>query len=137
MSTPNQVAVDLAVLGLMAREKAHGVVVTYGAKLQAGVKRHASEPRTTPRPGPGGPRLMTGDYNRSISRLTVRTATESPNYVGTNKPQGARLEFGFVGSDSKGRSYNQKPYPHFGPALDEIAEDFTAAVAAAGHPLAP
>ncbi len=136
MSTPDQVAIDLAALGLMAREKSHGVVVAFGARLQRGVKARANEPRTTPRPGPGGPRLLTGDYNRSISRLTVRRAASSTTYVGTNKPQGARLEFGFVGSDSLGRNYNQKAYPHFGPALDEIADDFTAAVTAAGHPLA-
>ncbi|MEV0446303.1 hypothetical protein AB0I46_46175, partial [Streptomyces spectabilis] len=37
--------------------------------------------------------------------------------VGTNAPQGRRLEFGFVGVDSLGRHYNQPPFPHLGPAV--------------------
>jgi hypothetical protein len=48
--------------------------------------------------------------------------------VGTNKPQGRRLEFGFVGEDSLGRSYDQAPLPHFGPALDDEAPRFEQAV---------
>ncbi len=40
--------------------------------------------------------------------------------VGTNRPQGRRLEDGFVRADSLGRVYNQPPFPHVGPAKDEI-----------------
>lgn len=93
--------------------------------LQAAVKRHASQPRVTLRgPGMGGPRLITGDYNRSI---TARVGVLWGD-VGTDKPQGRRLEFGFEGVDALGRYYDQPPYPHFGPALDEIEVPYIAAL---------
>ncbi|MFI1177014.1 hypothetical protein [Streptomyces melanogenes] len=39
--------------------------------------------------------------------------------VGTSAPQARRLEFGFVGVDSLGRRYAQRPYPHLGPAVEQ------------------
>lgn len=41
--------------------------------------------------------------------------------VGTNHPAARRLEFGFVGTDSRGRRYQQRPQPHFGPAVDAVS----------------
>lgn len=38
---------------------------------------------------------------------------------GTNIIYGPRLEFGFVGKDSLGRTYNQPAYPYLRPAFDE------------------
>lgn len=82
------------------------------------------------RPGPNAP---TGDYRRSWNAQILR---ESPGYcvvaVGTNAPQGRRLEFGFHGADSLGRVYNQPPYPHVGPAMNEIVPAFELALASAG-----
>jgi hypothetical protein len=49
--------------------------------------------------------------------------------VGTVRPQGRRLEFGFTGTDSLGRSYDQPAYPHFGPAHDQTAPEFVEAIA--------
>ena len=69
MSTPNQVAADLAGMIAAARIAAHKTVVTFGARLQASVKRNASG-----RPGPNAP---TGDYRRSINRRTTMRATVS------------------------------------------------------------
>jgi hypothetical protein len=40
--------------------------------------------------------------------------------VGTDRAQANRLERGFVGTDSIGRTYDQPPYPHHGPAVDVI-----------------
>lgn len=101
---------------------AHQVVAHHGLLLQAAVKRHASKPRT----GPPGPRLITGDYVRSIA-LTIGVLTAE---VGTSKPQGRRLEWGFSGMDALGRVYDQPPYPHFQPAVDEVEPKFTAAILA-------
>lgn len=84
----------------------------FAARLQTRVKAKAR--------GRPGPRVQTGDYNRSITRERVQEFGFTGWIIGTNKPQARRLEFGFVGADSLGRVYNQPPYPHFGPALDEM-----------------
>jgi len=128
--TPAQLAADIAAWSTYTRDAAHLVTVEFGARLQVAVKRHAAQPRTSPRPSANveGPRLMTGDYNRSINRLTTRNALTSRTEVGTNKAQGARLEFGFTGVDAKGRNVNQQPYPHFGPGIDEVQPEFEAAI---------
>lgn len=63
------------------------------------------------RPGPNAPN---GDYRGSWS---VRPAGMLAVSVSTNRVQGPRLEFGFTGIDSLGRSYDQPPYAHAHPAL--------------------
>ncbi|MEU6016970.1 hypothetical protein ABZ826_23845 [Streptomyces sp. NPDC047515] len=70
--------------------------------------------------GRPGPNVITGAYRNSWE-----TANRSLPYgalctIGTNAPQGRRLEFGFVGPDSLGRVYNQPPFPHVGPAIPYI-----------------
>jgi hypothetical protein len=90
------------------------VVSSNARRLQALVRARAS--------GRPGPRVQTGDYRRSIAvEITGTTAT-----VGTNRPQGPRLELGFVGVDALGRHYNQPPFPHFRPAAAEIEPQFAA-----------
>ncbi len=42
---------------------------------------------------------------------------ELTGVVGTNVEYARRLELGFVGTDSKGRKYNQAPRPYLRPAL--------------------
>lgn len=121
-----RVAANINGVGAMAALRIGAVTRHWGMMLQTKVKAYASKPRT----GPPGPRIQTGDYVRSISLNMARTATEVAAVVGTNKPQGRRLEFGFVGTDSLGRVYNQPPYPHFRPALLEVQAPFLAAVAA-------
>jgi len=79
-------------------------VVHWAQILETRIKASASG-----RPGPNAP---TGDYRRSWNtRLTMKGDAVQAD-VGTNKPQGRRLEFGFVGTDSLGRFYNQPPFPH-------------------------
>lgn len=126
MSTPSQVAAELFTLAAAVSGAVHATTMQYTAELQAQVQRNASG-----RPGPNAP---TGDYRRSISRRTEKAPTGSVGQVGTNKPQGRRLEFGFAGTDSLGRTYNQPAYPHFGPALDVVAPKYEAAIAALGLP---
>lgn len=119
-------AADMAADSAKLGAKAYAVTRHHGLLLQTKVKAYASKPRT----GPPGPRIQTGDYVRSIS-LNMGTLAGNPvASVGTNKPQGRRLEYGFVGMDSLGRNYNQPPYPHFRPALWEVAPLYTAAISA-------
>jgi hypothetical protein len=119
------VAADLQALGVRAGAKAFATTRHYGMVLLSNVRRRASLPRT----GPPGPRLQTGDYVRSMSVQTTLGLGGPVSTVGTNAPQARRLEFGFRGEDSLGRNYNQRPYPHWGPALDETAPAFLAAIA--------
>ncbi len=99
---------------LAARVEA--IVRHYGQLLQTAVQAAASG-----RPGPNAP---TGDYKRSINTQFSGAGLVATATVGTNKPQGRRLEFGFVGTDAIGRFFDQPPYPHFGPALSYIEHPF-------------
>lgn len=82
------------------------------------VKQHAS--------GRPGPRTPTGDYRRSINGVTEQHGPVIIGIVGTTRPQGPRLERGFIGIDALGRHYNQPPFPHFQPASVEIETSFYA-----------
>lgn len=116
-----QVAHDVAGLAERARTRVRAVVEAEGIRLQTQVRANAS--------GRPGPRAQTGDYRRSITRQTSISATGIRVEVGTNSPQGRRLEFGFWGMrDSLGRLFHQSPYPHFGPAADVAEARFPAAI---------
>lgn len=128
--TAFSVAHDIEQLAVGAATRVRQVTVHYGQLLQTAVKRRASLPRG----GPPGPRIITGDYNRSIGMKLVPSRGSIGVSVGTDKPQGWRLELGFHGTDSAGRTYNQPAYPHFGPALDEVGPKFTTGVLAAALP---
>jgi hypothetical protein len=70
--------------------------------------------------GRPGPNVITGAYRNSWETTTHRLPHGAMCTIGTNAPQGRRLEFGFVGPDSLGRVYNQPPFPHVGPAVPYI-----------------
>jgi|SRR5690606_3799661 len=72
--------------------------------------------------GRPGPRVQTGDYRRAISQTNTTDNGVPVALVHTNKPQAARLEYGFVGIDAAGRRYNQPPYPHWAPAAEGLHE---------------
>lgn len=95
------------------------VVSFYGQLLNTKIKANASG-----RPGPNAP---TGDYRRSWAHTVTQEGGTTKSTNGTNKPQARRLEFGFTGADSLGRVYDQPPYPHVGPAFDEISPLFVSA----------
>lgn len=119
-----RLAQALNAAGARAGLRTGRIVAHYGALLATQVKANAS--------GRPGPRAPTGDYRRSITlrqNITVGRESTYEATVGTNRPQGRRLEFGFRGTDSKGRSYNQPAYPHFGPAFDRIYPRFLTAIA--------
>lgn len=109
-----------AAAGIEAGARAFRIVRHHGLLLQTRVKANAA--------GRPGPRMQTGDYNRSIEMEVGLDGGAPTARVGTNRPQGRRLELGFRGTDSLGRTYNQPPFPHFGPAVDEIAPGFEADV---------
>jgi hypothetical protein len=80
----------------------------YAQKLLASVIRHAS--------GRPGPNIVSGEYVRSF--VLVENKVVNPS------PQTARLEYGYQGVDSAGRSYSQPPFPHFRPALMEVRREY-------------
>lgn len=123
-SNASLVARAFAALPVQTSAAVNAAVVAEGAALQSRVRARAS--------GRPGPRAQTGDYRRSISRQTSRSVGRITVEVGTNAPQGRRLEFGFWGlSDSLGRLFHQPAYPHFGPAADGMEDTFPAAITAA------
>ncbi|MCX4749233.1 hypothetical protein OG455_27635 [Kitasatospora sp. NBC_01287] len=99
---------------------ATAVVTHHAMLLETAIKAAASG-----RPGPNAP---TGDYRRSWTTEVRVTAAGVEAVVGTNKPQAARLEYGFSGADSLGRIYHQPPLPHVGPSVDRLTPAFVAAV---------
>ncbi|MFC7794656.1 HK97 gp10 family phage protein [Streptomyces cinereoruber] len=74
------------------------------------------------RPGPmvRGPEGV--NYRSSWKTVPSRIPYGAECTIGTSKPQGRRLEFGFQGPDSLGRVYNQPPFPHVGPAIPVIEQ---------------
>lgn len=67
-----------------------------------------------------GPNVITGAYRNSWQTQTRRLPYGAMCTIGTNAPQGRRLEFGFSGPDRLGRVYNQPPFAHVGPAIPYI-----------------
>ena len=121
VSAAFRVAADLTKAGPAMLAKARGVTRHYAQLVKTQVQANAS--------GRPGPRAVTGDYRRSIAFRSYYEPGGVSADVGTNKPQGRRLEFGFVGADSRGRVFDQAPLPHFGPALDKYADPYAEAIA--------
>lgn len=122
MSSADEVARDLMALGARAGARAFAIVRHHGQLLETRVKAHAS--------GRPGPRAVTGDYRRDINLQMTLKPGEVVGNVSTSKPQGRRLELGFMNmTDSLGRTFHQPPYPHFGPALDETEPGFVDEIA--------
>ena len=90
---------------------ARGVEHT-GTLGQARIRGNAS--------GRPGPNVITGAYRASWRTETRRLPYGALCTLGTDAPQGRRLEFGFVGTDSLGRHYAQPPFAHVQPALPYI-----------------
>lgn len=128
MATADQVAADLEGLAGLAVAAVIDAVTDEGNAVLADVKKRAARPRTAPSVEGLGPRLQTGDYNRSINMRTVKAtgAEKVTASVGTNKIQGYRLEKGF---DEPGK--HTLAHPHFGPALDTAEDRFPNRLAAA------
>ena len=73
---------------------------------------------------PPAPNIHTTDYQGSWSHKATQAGETVEAVVGTNKPQGRRLEFGFIGPDRKGRVYHQAPRPHVAPAIEATTSEW-------------
>ncbi|WP_073947569.1 HK97 gp10 family phage protein [Streptomyces kebangsaanensis] len=96
------------------------VVRHYTMLLETRIKANAS--------GRPGPNVITGDYRRSWTHEVHVAADLVTGTVGTSKPQGRRLEYGYVGPDSLGRIFHQPPYAHVGPAVQTVRSLFVQAL---------
>lgn len=69
------------------------------------------------------PHRVTGNLFRSIPEFSPVTVSKSANRVevavGSAAEYARRLELGFSGTDSRGRTYHQSPRPFLRPALDD------------------
>ncbi|MFD3456826.1 HK97 gp10 family phage protein [Streptomyces sp. NPDC058691] len=115
-----QVAAQLQARAVTVLPSTVSVVRHYAMLLETQIKANASG-----RPGPNAP---TGDYRRSWTHEVHIGLDGVTAVVGTNKPQAARLEYGYVGPDSLGRVFNQPPYAHVGPAVERVGPLFVAAL---------
>lgn len=77
-----------------------------------------SQTYTASAPGEA-PAVMLGNYMNSITHQVKVEPNQIIGTTGTNQEQAKRLEFGFVGTDSKGRKYNQAPRPHMKVTYEE------------------
>lgn len=116
----NEIALDLNAKAQKLPANVGKVVRVHALLLQTEITAHAS--------GRPGPRHISGDYKRSWSTRFLGGITTIAAEVGTNAPQARRLEYGFVGTDSLGRHYNQPPYPHVRPSIRIIEPKFYAAM---------
>lgn len=112
--TPEELAERLEKAAVRAPAAVSATVRHEGALLRSLIQANAS--------GRPGPNIITGRYHASWRVVAQRIAGGAQVTVGTEAPQGPRLEFGFVGTDSLGRTYDQPPFPHVGPAVDEISK---------------
>lgn len=88
--------------------------VVHTAELGRGMIRA----NATGRPGPN---VITGRYRSSWEVVGRAIPYGAQCTIGTNAPQGRRLEFGFFDmTDSLGRHYFQPPFPHVGPAIPRM-----------------
>jgi hypothetical protein len=75
--------------------------------------------------GRPGPNIITGAYWDSWQVEPFAVPDGGGAVIGTTKPQGRRLEYGFYDmTDSIGRHYFQPPFPHVQPAVDELSADY-------------
>lgn len=100
--------------------------VQVAAEVEARAKKNfvgshkAWEPHV-PNGPPDRPNIVTGTLRRSI-RATAMTklAGGYTTMVGPTTEYGRRVELGFKGTDSRGRTYDQSAFPYFGPAVAEV-----------------
>jgi hypothetical protein len=63
------------------------------------------------------PHVLMGGLRRSVTHKVFKAFGNIVALVGSNMKYARRLELGFIGSDSKGRMYNQGPRPYLRPAV--------------------
>ncbi|MER5277810.1 hypothetical protein ABT025_18905 [Streptomyces sp. NPDC002809] len=114
--TPEQLATRLDRAAVQVGPAIHRAVKHTGELGRARIRGNASG-----RPGPNVIRPDGANYRSSWEVAHRRLPYGAQCTIGTNAPQGRRLEFGFYDmTDSLGRHYFQPPFPHVGPAIDYI-----------------
>ncbi len=111
---------------VIARVSAEGraAVAEAGAEMEKLAKQNAS--------GRPGPNVITGTLRRSIRHSPVvpyGIAGWSTD-IGPSVVYGRRIELGFHGADSRGRPYNQGPFPYMAPAHASVVARLPAIYAA-------
>lgn len=97
-----------------------GDAITRRVKHTAGIGLMMIKANASGRPGPNV-RSAANNYRDSWESVPRSLAVGCKATLGTKKPQGRRLEFGFWDmTDSIGRHFYQPPYPHVGPAIPGI-----------------
>lgn len=111
--------------GPWSRQKSYSLARHFGMRLVEEARVNAS--------GRPGPEIDTGEYIDSfyfeVNDQVAAGGEGATVDVGTDAPQALRLEYGFVGTDSAGRTYDQPPFPHWGPAMDVVEPEFEEAMA--------
>ena len=75
--------------------------------------------------GRPGPNVISGDYRGSWRPVPFGVPDGGGVVVGTDAPQGRRLEYGFFEMyDSLGRFFRQVPRPHVDPAVNELSPEY-------------
>jgi hypothetical protein len=104
--------------------------VAHMVQAQAMVNASGEARWTNGRPGPRarqggtGPGVVSGSLRRSImvDGPTSMGSGEWMMLVGPTMRYSRRLELGFEGADSRGRSFHQPPYPYLKPAFDFVVQ---------------
>lgn len=106
-----------------------GTEVNRTVQQQARLARALIRERASGRPGPN---IITGQYVASWRIEPFAVPDGGGATVGTDAPQGRRLEYGFYDmTDSLGRHFFQVPRPHVEPAVNELSPEYEQAFHAA------
>lgn len=108
------VAADFRAMGLAAQPAVNAVTTHYAEVLKLAIQAAAP--------------VETGQYRDSWYIEFVMVGDVLLASVQTDEPYANRLEFGFIGLDSLGRSFNQPPQPHVGPATTMVQSDYDSAI---------
>jgi len=108
----NEFVAKLSEFTTAAAAGSRAAVAEAASTLETKAKQNA-----TGRPGPN---VVTGTLRRSITHdpITAFGLGGAQTNVGPTVIYGRRIELGFTGADSRGRHYNQPPYPYFVPAFE-------------------
>jgi len=112
----------------LGEQMAAGAVFAAGTLLQTEIKKRlnlkSSRPPNPPSVAPAGPYRNLGTLGQSIQVDDRKNKGKKPFVrVGTSLVYAARLEFGFVGSDSKGRVINQAARPYMRDSLNNNVKE--------------
>jgi phage gpG-like protein len=109
----------------LGEKMARGAVLAAGTLLQREVKERLNLGKSPPASiAPNGPFKDTGTLGRSIQVDDSKAKGKKPSVrVGTSLVYAARLEFGFVGADSRGRVFNQGARPYMRDSLNNNVKE--------------